>query len=48
MLTLIWKDVLIELRTKETVASLLLLGLLLLVVLSFAFDPTSPLRQACL
>jgi len=45
MLTLIWKDLLIELRTKETVASLLLLGLLLLVVLSFAFDPTSPLRK---
>ena len=36
----------IELRTKETLASLLLLGLLTLVVLSFAFDPTTPLRAA--
>jgi heme exporter protein B len=46
MLAILWKDLLIELRTKETLASLLLLGLLILVVLSFAFDPTSPLRGA--
>src|SRR5215470_17356976 len=46
MLAILWKDLLIELRTKETLASLLLLGLLTLVVLSFAFDPTSPLRVA--
>src|SRR6266446_10025719 len=44
MLTLIRKDLQIELRTKETLASLLLLGLLTLLVLSFAFDPTSELR----
>ena len=44
MLALIRKDLQIELRTKETLASLLLLGLLTLVVLSFAFDPTSELR----
>jgi len=46
MLALIWKDLQIELRTKETLASLLLLGLLILLVLSFAFDPTSELRAA--
>src|SRR5260221_1838746 len=46
MFAILWKDLLIELRTKETFASLLLLGLLTLVVLSFAFDPTSPLREA--
>src|SRR5262245_2088871 len=45
MLAILWKDLLIELRTKETLAALLLLGLLTLVVLSFAFDPTSPLRE---
>jgi heme exporter protein B len=45
MLALIHKDLLIELRTKETLSSLLLLGLLTLLVLSFAFDPTSELRQ---
>jgi heme exporter protein B len=46
MLALIWKDLQIELRTKETLASLLLLGLLTLLVLSFAFDPTSEMREA--
>jgi heme exporter protein B len=46
MLAILWKDLLIELRTKETLALLLMLGLLLLVVLSFAFDPTSTMRQA--
>lgn len=46
MLAILWKDLRIELRTKETLALLLLLGLLLLLVLSFAFDPTSPMRAA--
>ena len=46
MLTLIWKDLLIELRTKETLSSFLLLGMLILLVLSFAFDPTSEMRTA--
>jgi heme exporter protein B len=46
MLPLIFKDLRIELRTKETVTSLLMLGLLILLVLSFAFDPTSRLRGA--
>jgi heme exporter protein B len=41
---LIRKDLQIEFRTKETLASLLMLGLLTLVVLSFALDPTSELR----
>lgn len=46
MLTLIWKDLLVELRTKETLSSFLLLGILILLVLSFAFDPTSEMRAA--
>lgn len=41
---LVRKDLAVELRTKETLASILLLGLLTLLVLSFAFDPTSELR----
>lgn len=45
MYALLWKDLLIELRTKETLASLFLLGTLLLLVLSFAFDPTHPMRE---
>jgi heme exporter protein B len=44
VLALLWKDLLIELRTKETLASLLMLGLLTLLILSFAFDPMSELR----
>ncbi len=44
MFPLIWKDLLVEFRTKETLASLLMLGLLTLLVLSFAFDPASELR----
>lgn len=44
MWALIRKELRVELRTKETLSSLLLLGLLTLVVLSFAFDPTSELR----
>lgn len=44
MVALIWKDLLVEFRTKETLSSLLLLGLLTLLVLSLAFDPTSELR----
>jgi heme exporter protein B len=44
MFALLRKDLQIEFRTKETLAALLLLGLLTLLVLSFAFDPTSELR----
>ena len=46
MLTLLWKDLLVELRTKETLSSFLLLGMLILLVLSFAFDPASEMRAA--
>lgn len=45
LLALIRKDLQIELRTKETLASLLLLGILTLLVLSFAFDPGSEARN---
>lgn len=46
MLALILKDLRIELRTKETVTSLLMLGLLILLMLSFAFDPRTEVGQA--
>lgn len=45
MLSIIRKDLQIELRTKETLASLLLLGVLTLLVLSFAFEPGSESRE---
>lgn len=44
-LALVRKDLQIELRTKETLASLLLLGILTLLVLSFAFEPGSESRR---
>lgn len=44
MWPLLRKDLQLEFRTKDTLAALLLLGLLTLLVLSFAFDPTSELR----
>lgn len=45
MLALLRKDLQIELRTKETLVSLLLLGILTLLVLSFAFEPGSEARR---
>jgi len=44
MLAILRKDLLLELRTKETLTSLLLLGLLTLLILSFAFEPGSEVR----
>jgi len=44
LLALVRKDLRLELRTKDSLAALLLLGLLTLLILSFAFDPTSELR----
>ena len=39
MLAIIWKDVLLELRTRETTFSILLLGILVLLVFRFALGP---------
>ena len=38
--TILWKDVLLELRTKDIVVSVLMFALLAIVVFSFAIDPT--------
>ena len=46
MLAILWKDLLLELRTRETLASLFLLGTLLLLVLNFAIDPSHPMRES--
>jgi heme exporter protein B len=37
---LVWKDVAVELRRKETVLSMVMFGLLVMVIFSFAFDAT--------
>ena len=38
MLAVIWKDLVLEARSRETVASLFVLGLLVLVIFNFAVD----------
>jgi heme exporter protein B len=42
---LLWKDVLLELRTKDIVVSALMFALLVIVIFNFALDPT-PQRVA--
>lgn len=39
--TLVWKDIVSELRTKETISSMLIFSLLIPVIFGFAFDPDS-------
>ncbi len=40
VLALLWKDILLELRTKDIVVSVLLFSLIVIVVFNFAIDPT--------
>ncbi len=40
ILTLAWKDILLELRTKEIVTSILVFAFLTVIIFNFAFDPT--------
>ena len=40
MLALVWKDILLETRTKDIVVSVLLFSLLTIVVFNFALEPT--------
>jgi heme exporter protein B len=43
VLALLWKDVLLQLRTKDIVVSVLVFSLLVIVVFSFAIEPTPTL-----
>ena len=38
--TLAWKDILLELRTKEIITSMLVFAVLAVIIFNFAFDPT--------
>ncbi|MBI4201906.1 MAG: heme exporter protein CcmB [Chloroflexi bacterium] len=40
IMTIAWKDVLLELRTKDVVTSVLMFALLAMVTFNFAFDPS--------
>lgn len=39
MATMVWKDILLELRSRELVVSVIVFGLLVVIVFSFAIDP---------
>jgi heme exporter protein B len=39
ILTIFWKDILLEIRTKEIVTSILVFALLVVVIFNFAFEP---------
>ena len=39
MATMVWKDILLELRSRELVISVIVFGLLVVIVFSFAIDP---------
>ena len=47
MATMVWKDIVLELRSRELVASVVVFGLLLVVVFNFALRP-SPGQAATL
>ncbi|MCX8214666.1 MAG: heme exporter protein CcmB, partial [SAR202 cluster bacterium] len=40
ILALVWKDILLELRTKDIVVSVLVFSLLVIVVFNFAIEPS--------
>ena len=40
VLALLWKDILLELRTKDIVVSVFLFALIVIVIFNFAIDPT--------
>ena len=40
VLAIVWKDILLELKTKDIVVSVLLFSLIVIVVFNFAIDPT--------
>jgi heme exporter protein B len=42
---ILFKDIVIELRNKETISSMMMFGLLVLVVFNFAFQPTGEERE---
>ena len=38
---IIFKDLVIEMRNKESISSMLMFGILVLVIFNFAFEPSS-------
>jgi len=46
IITILWKDLLVELKSKESLLSMFTFGLLILVLFNFAFEPTPALKRA--
>jgi heme exporter protein B len=46
ILAIIFKDIVIEMRSRESIVSMLMFGVLVLVVFNFTFDPASVERTA--
>ena len=44
--TMVWKDILLELRSRELVISVIVFGLLVVIVFSFAIDPAPGQAEA--
>jgi len=45
-LSILWKDVLVEFRTRETVTSVLIFAVLVVVIFSFTFEAGSPMFES--
>ncbi len=43
VLAVLWKDVLLEMRTKDIITSVLIFAILVVVIFNFAIDPTPSL-----
>ncbi|MBS1271133.1 MAG: hypothetical protein MAGBODY4_00262 [Candidatus Marinimicrobia bacterium] len=44
--TILWKDLLVELKSKESLLSMFTFGLLILVIFNFAIEPTPAIKRA--
>ena len=45
VLSILWKDILLEIRTKDIVISVMVFALLVIVIFNFAISPTPQLRR---
>lgn len=46
ILSILWKDLQVEMKSKESLLSMFTFGLLILVIFNFAFEPTPALKKA--
>lgn len=46
IMAILWKDLLVEIKSKESLLSMLIFGLLILVLFNFALEPTPAMKAA--